>query len=92
MKCEPGNREHKRRARAATLGGRREVKVNARPKTRTVTVAEPVRTATEPLICTPVIAPVTYMTLVSKFPLPDVPAAALGASARHSKCPWPSRQ
>lgn len=52
----------------------------------------PFKTAVCPLTSAEVIVPVTYMTLVSKLPLPAVPRTALGASARHSNGPDPLRE
>src|SRR6266540_2978788 len=67
------------------------VAVNGRfePAPSPVTVDEPFRTAVSPLISAAVIGPVTYITFVSKLPLPGLPASALGASARHSKSESP---
>src|SRR2546422_2639903 len=52
-----------------------------------VTTAIPFRTAVFPLTSAEVIVPVTYIALVSKLPLPGVPAGADGASAKHSNRP-----
>jgi hypothetical protein len=54
-----------------------------------VTVAVPVKTAVRPWMLAAVIGPVTYMMLLSKLPLPCVPAGGVGMSARQSKRPDP---
>src|SRR5262249_34974656 len=68
------------------------VKGRFEPAPKPVTVAVPVRTAIAPRISTAVIGPVTYITFVSKLPLPGVPAAGLGASAGQRSRLWPSRK
>ena len=59
------------------------------PAPRPVTVAVPVKTTVAPSTLAAVIGPVTYMMLLSKLPLPSVPAGAVGISARQSKRPDP---
>ncbi len=51
------------------------------PALRLVTVAVPLSTAVVPSTLTDVIGPVTYITFVSKLPLPAEPGGALGVSA-----------
>ena len=62
------------------------------PAPKPVTVAIPVNIARGPLISAETILPVTYMTLVSNFPLPGWPAGSLGTSAKHSNLLSASRQ
>jgi len=59
------------------------------PAPTPVTVAVPVKTTDSPWRLAAVIGPVTYMMLLSKLPLPCVPAGELGMSARQSKWPDP---
>jgi len=56
-----------------------------------VTVAIPVNIARGPLISAETILPVTYMAMVSNFPLPGWPAGSLATSAKHSNLPSPIR-
>src|SRR3989442_14418071 len=65
------------------------VKGRFEPAPRPVTVAEPSSTAMGPRTSNEVMSPVTYITLVSKLPLPGEPAGTLGARARMSRRPRP---
>src|SRR5262249_38092242 len=51
------------------------------PAPAPVTVADPVKTTVWPSRLTAVIGPVTYIILLSKLPLPCVPAGGVGMSA-----------